>query len=265
MTNAVQLCIGNVSHTRLRPTLNHFRYPVFFLRVCLNDETALRASSHALFGYERARLVSFHARDHGNRDGGTLLDWLDERLVAAGLQLPSGRVVLQAFPRVLGFTFKPVSFWLCYDAANALRILVAEVNNTFGERHQYVLTAPNGEPINNDTELVCRKVFHVSPFCEVRGEYRFRIRCDGDRHVAVIDYYDDPDGSAPLIKTAMSGTASSATRAAVLACVLRMPLLMFGVVARIHWQALRLWLKGVRFYRKPAPPDLEMTHNIEAM
>lgn len=263
MTSAVELCIGQVMHARSRPKHNRFSYPVFFLRLCLTDPAGLAAASGRLFGYNRAGLVSFQSRDHAERDGGDLLSWLDSRLARAGVQRPGGAVWLQTFPRVLGFVFKPVSFWHCHDEAGALRVLLAEVNNTFGERHQYVLTAPGGAPIQAGTELVCRKHFHVSPFCDVKGEYRFRVRHEGERHVAVIDYYDEPGEPLPLLKTAIWGRAQPMARGPLLRTVLRMPLLTFGVVARIHWQALKLWWMGVPFFSKPAAPRHEISHNVE--
>ncbi|WP_269533304.1 DUF1365 domain-containing protein [Chitinimonas sp. BJYL2] len=258
-----QLCVGTVMHARSRPRLNRFSYPVFFLRLRLDQlDTQVRSGSW-WFGINRLAAVSFQAADHGARDGSDLLAWLDTRLAAAGLQRPGGAVWLHAFPRVLGYAFKPVSFWYCHDHDAQLRIVIAEVNNTFGERHQYVLTAPDQGPITATTILRCRKVFHVSPFCEVRGNYRFRLLSGSERHVMVIDYHDDASDPLPLLKTAMWGSAQAISRPLVLATLLRMPLLTFGVVARIHWQALRLWLGGVPFFRKPQPPAFELTHNNE--
>jgi len=262
---SIQFCRGRVMHARSRPCPNRFVYPVFFLRLRLTDTAGLRAASGPWFGYQRAGLLSFHDRDHGGRDGGDLLAWLDGRLAAAGLQRPDGDVWLQTFPRLMGYAFKPVSFWFCHERSGALTLLLAEVNNTFGERHQYVLVPPNGGVIDNDTLLSCSKVFHVSPFCEVKGSYRFRIRRHGDLHMAGIDYYDDQNQARPLLKTALWGRAEPLRAGRILTTVLAMPFMTLGVVARIHWQALRLWGKGVPFFRKPAAPEREVTHNIEVI
>lgn len=265
MTSAVQLCLGQVMHARSRPRRHRFSYPVFFLRLRLDQPEALDGVRCPGFAIDRPAWVSFQRRDHGARDGSDLLAWLDSRLAAAGLARPGGAVWLQTFPRVLGYAFKPVSFWFCHDEAGALRVLLAEVNNTFGERHQYVLSAPHGAPITARTTLRCRKVFHVSPFCEVKGEYRFRIRQEGARHVALIDYHDEADEPLALIRTAIWGQAQALAGGPLWRALLRMPLLSLGVTARIHWQALQLWLRGLPFFRKPARPAFETSHNIEAL
>jgi hypothetical protein len=155
-----------------------------------------------------------------------------------------GEVVLQAFPRLLGFVFNPVSFWFCRDRAGALIAVLAEVNNTFGGTHSYLLHHPDGSPILNGEQLTTAKAFHVSPFCRVEGGYRFRFQDDGVRLSASIDY-DDGDG--PLLRTALFGRLRPWTVAALLGTCLRMPLLTVGVVLRIHWQALKLLLKRVPF------------------
>jgi len=171
-----------------------------------------------------------------------------------GIADATGEAWLQTYPRVLGHTFKPVSFWYCQTAGGTLRAIVVEVNNTFGERHCYLLDTPR-----YGAELHADKVFHVSPFCNVEGRYRFRfLRTDHngvERIVARVDH-DDAQGQ-PLIETSLSGALEPVTPASLRRALLRYPALTLGVVARIHWQALRLWLKRVPFWRKPAlPADL---------
>ena len=152
---------------------------------------------------------------------------------------------------MLGYTFKPVSFWYAHDEGGALRAIVVEVNNTFGERHCYLLDAPR-----YGHELSAQKVFHVSPFCRVEGRYRFRFmrseRDDGARTVARIDH-DDEQG--PLIKTSVSGALEPVTPASLRRALWAHPAMTLGVMARIHWQALQLWLKRVPFFSKPQPPE----------
>jgi DUF1365 family protein len=162
---------------------------------------------------------------------------------------------------VLGYTFKPVSFWYCHraqeDEGGALRAVVVEVNNTFGERHCYVLDAPR-----YGVEQSASKVFHVSPFNPVQGHYRFRLmrtlHGTQKRTVARIDYYatavDDPSKATPLLQTSVSGSLEPVTPAALRRALLRYPWMTLGVVLHIHTQALRLWLKSVPFFRKPLPP-----------
>lgn len=264
----VALCVGRVMHARSRPMQNRFAYPVFFLRLQLQAAAGAALASKPrgswLFGLERMRPISFYGKDHADRQGGKLLDWLTTTLQRAGLALPDGEITLQCFSRVFGYVFNPVSFWFCHDAAGALRVLVAEVNNTFGESHQYVLVAADGGAISKDSVLVCRKEFHVSPFCEIRGEYRFRVVEKGDLHGVVIDYFDDPACAEPLLRTAVWGRASAMTTTRLARTLARMPLFTFGVVARIHWQALKLWLGRVPFISKPKPPSIDLTHNLES-
>jgi uncharacterized protein len=166
---------------------------------------------------------------------------------------------------VLGYVFNPVSFWLCHRADGALRAIVCEVNNTFGEKHCYLLAHPDGRPLRWGEELEARKAFHVSPFCRVAGRYRFRFMLvdrprpgqDG-RFVARIDY-DDADGA--LLQTSIEGRLAPLTDAQLVRAFFAYPAFTFGVMARIHWQALKLWLKRVPFFTKPAPPDALLTRS----
>ncbi len=164
------------------------------------------------------------------------------------------------YPRVLGYVFKPVSFWFCERADGTLAAIVAEVNNTFGERHCYLLAHDDGRPIAWGEELSARKVFHVSPFCRVEGRYRFRFllapRDGGDRFVGRIDY-DGADG--PLLQTSVEGRLKPLTDRELLRTRFAFPAFTLGVIGRIHWQALKLWLKRVPFFTKPEPPALDVT------
>lgn len=245
--NAAWLLVGRVMHERLRPRQHRFAYPVFYVRCNL---ARLASLDSAWFGVNRWRPLSLYTRDHGPCDGGDLDTWMRAQLVEAGLPA-DGEIWLQAFPRVFGYAFNPVSFWFCHDRDGVLRALLAEVRNTFGARHGYLLSASDGAAIDASTELVCRKVLHVSPFCQIEGHYRFRVRETQQASSVSIDYHD-ADGL--LIRTAVGGRLRPLTRVAALGALARQPLLTFGVVARIHWQALRLLVKKVPFYGKhPAP------------
>jgi uncharacterized protein len=246
-----QLYIGHVMHRRLRPALHAFSYPVFFVRLPLRQ---LAAAENAIFGVDRAGLMSFHQRDHGPRDGSGLLPWIQRLLRERGLP-DDGEVVLQTFPRVLGYVFNPVSFWFCHDRHGALIALLAEVNSTFGQHHHYLLHNPDGKPLLDGQVLVADKALHVSPFCKIEGGYRFRLRLDGPTQRVRIDYAD-ADGT--LLLTAITGRALAWSAPALLGAFLRMPLLTLGVMARIHWQALRLWLKKVPFHGTQAPPPRQV-------
>jgi uncharacterized protein len=248
-----QLLHGCVIHARLRPRRNSFRYRIFFLRFPLSG---LERLDNALFSINRWNLFSFHYRDHGARDGSHPERWIRELLAREGLGEADGEVWLQAFPRMLGYVFNPVSFWLCHDKDGALRAVLCEVNNTFGEHHHYLLAHPDHRPIVDTDTMKARKVFHVSPFCDVAGQYRFQFEiADGTSRIRID--YDDPGGK--LLLTAISGKSATFGAGGLLRAFVLYPGMTFGVIARIHIQALILWVKGVPWFNKPLPPQKELT------
>ena len=246
LSSGIRFAFGEVRHRRLRPVGHAFRYRAWFVRVPI-DALETR-SGGMLFGINRRALLALNASDHG--DGRPVREWLDDLLAQGGIQA-DGEVWLHAFASVLGYEFKPVSFWFCHRADGALAAVVAEVHNTFGERHVYLLSGEHGESLKAGAELRASKSFHVSPFCEVRGGYRFRFVNRPDRALARIDY-DDDEGE--LLRTSLSGRFEPAGLGAQLRALLGFPLFSLGVIARIHWHALRLWLARVPFHRKPAAP-----------
>ena len=246
---------GQVMHCRLRPARNAFRYATYFLMLPMRS---LRQNGSGALAHNRGAALSFFDSDHG--DGGAdALAWLDALLLREGVADATGEVWLHTSPRVLGYTFKPVSFWYCHSADGGLRAIVVEVNNTFGQRHCYLLDAPQ-----YGRELSAGKVFHVSPFCTLAGSYRFRfMHCEKDgaqKTVARIDYHDsaDPAGAA-LLQTSVSGTLEPLTAASQRKALWRYPAMTLGVMARIHWQAFRLWRKRVPLVSKPELPPTAVT------
>ncbi len=250
---------GQVRHARLRPKRNAFAYPTYFLMLPMRT---IQQHGSGELAVNRSAALSFFDVDHGDgrsvSEGGALA-WLDALLHEHGITDATGEVWLHCYPRVLGYTFKPVSFWYCHAADDALRAIVVEVNNTFGERHCYLLDRPT-----LGAELQTDKVFHVSPFCEVQGRYRFRFMrtelmeatLNPNRTVVRIDY-DDAQG--PLLQTSVSGTLVPANASNIRRALWRYPAMTLGVMARIHWQAVKLWFKRTTFFRKPAPPDAFVT------
>ncbi len=245
---------GDVTHRRSRPARHAFTYPAFCLRLPLSQLATIESRGIA---HNRRGAVSFHDRDHGPCDGRPLLPWIRALLAAEGV-VADGEIVLHAFPRMLGYVFNPVSFWVCHDRAGAVRAVLCEVRNTFGERHLYLLARADGAPLASGATLAARKVFHVSPFCDVKGRYAFRFHFGAERWLARIDYFD-VDGIEPLLETWISGQAEALTPAATRGLAWRYRLFTFGVVARIHWQALQLWLKRVPYFTKPAPPQAPLS------
>lgn len=247
-----QIGFGQVRHTRHRPRHHAFAYPTYFLMLPLRS---LRAQGDGALARNRRAALAFHDRDHGDGSADCLA-WIDGLLLQHGVTDAQGEIWLHTYPRVLGYSFRPVSFWYCHRSDGSLRAVVAEVNNTFGERHCYLLDAPRyGVP------CTASKVFHVSPFCPVRGHYRFvfmRTEADAStgaeaRTVARIDYFDQ-DGSDVLINTSVSGQLLPLDARSTRRALFRYPAMTFGVIARIHWQALHLWIKRAPFFRQPAPP-----------
>lgn len=247
------LCLAQVFHKRLRPQVNQFRYAVFYICVPLRQIERLR---RPFFSIDRFNLLSFHRRDHGPRTGDDLERWVRNLLAENGLDQANGDIVLHCHPRLLGYAFNPISLWFCHDRTGALRAVLCEVNNTFGETHCYLVAHEDGRPIEATDWLQARKALHVSPFLPVEGFYRFRFRLDGQSVRADIHYHD---AKGPVLVTWLDGRRHDLTGGALLGAFVRHPLMSLMVIVRIHYQAARLMLKKARFFRKPAPPVHTLT------
>lgn len=240
-----------VTHAR-RGALRHaFRSHADYVLVAPEYFTAPR-----LMGRNRLNLVSLHDADHGGQRGdGAGAAWAWAQFAALGLAPQPGRVLaLLTQPRFLGYWFNPVSFWLLIDG-DALTAVIAEVNNTFGQRHSYLLAHADLSPIVPGAELEAQKIFHVSPFQDVSGAYRFAFNLQPDRLAIRIRHLDGAEG----IDTAMSGPLRPLTNRAILAAALRRPGGPLRVLAHIYWHALRLKLKGAAYRRLPSLPDKEIS------
>ncbi len=236
-------------HGRKGPVKNAFRYSVDY--VLLDPD---RAQGPSLFSRNRGNLMALHDRDHGGAPGrGRGATWA--RGVLAGQGLAHDRLLLLAQPRLLGHVFNPVSFWLAQDASGQLRAVIAEVTNTWGDRHSYLCHRKDRGPITRQDTLPAQKIFHVSPFQQVAGRYDFRFDIRPDRIGIWIDY-TTPDGG---LYTNLIGPRLPLTNAGIIASALRRPFGSRRVLALIHWQALKLWWKGVRFTPCPPPPQGEVS------
>ena len=252
---------GVVKHQRLRPAKNAFGYGVFTVTIPMR---ARRANpdllQHHGLSDNRWGICAFYDKDHGLGEENSLA-WIEKILAENQVNNIDGEIWLQTFPRVLGYVFNPVSFWICTKANGKVRAVLAEVNNTFGERHCYLLYKDSGEELYSGETLTSKKVFHVSPFCEVRGDYHFRFlfpqdSSSGKNTVCRIELHED---GKPLINTSISGISRPLSQSNVILALMRYPLMSLGVIFRIHWQALKLWVKGVPFHSKPKPPELEVS------
>jgi DUF1365 family protein len=233
--------ITHVRHAERRYALAHRQW---YLAVDLDDLDRLRGP---WLGYNRLALVSLRDSDYGDRNT-PLRDWIGNALRQGGVELPGGRITLLTMPRVAGVAFNPVSFWLCRDPQGRLRAVLAEVSNTFGERHCYVCVRPDGGVIESGSALTSRKVFYVSPFLEVEGEYRFRFH-DSDGRIGV--FINLTRNGKPVLFAAIAGSTVPLTTAALLARVVRQPLPAMRVLMLIHIHAARLWRRGLKLVPRP--------------
>lgn len=239
-------------HVRKRPFERRFAYRVRMLLLDI-DAIAETAARSRVLRYNRPGLISFYDKDHGDRSGARLRPWAEKMLAGVGVDLDGGPIRLLAFPRVLGRAFKPLSVYFGYDGDGRLRGVVYEVNNTFGETHAYAAAIKDdGDVASHRAE----KALHVSPFFDVAGAYRFALSPPGARFSVVVENIvaQETEHIASLV-----GRRQALTDAALLSMALRTPWAGIGVIAAIHWQALRLWLRGARYRPKPAAPLAELT------
>ena len=251
---AAALYFGDVMHARLKPVGHRFSYRVMSVLIDLDRlDDANRQSP--LFGVNRAALYSFRESDHGDRDGSPLRAYAQRCAGDHGIDLAGGRVLLLCCPRLLGYTFNPLSIYFCYGTDDTLALLIYEVRNTFGEIHAYVLPVVPDNVSAAGIRQQYRKLFYVSPFIDMAMHYHFRISEPRDTvKVRILER----DAQGPLLAATFSGKCSALTTAALLRAFVSLPLVTLKILAAIHWEALRLWRKGVRIVprTKPADPSL---------
>lgn len=247
--SGIEFISASVMHARLRPKHNRFRYTVPYLAIPAADLEATRGIG--LLSIDRPNLFSVRRSDYG--DGNTsAVDTVRDILRRWGVAAAAcEEITLVTIPRILGIGFNPVSFWLCCDVDGKLRAVVAEVNNTFGERHFYLCAHEDQRPIAPQDQIASAKVFHVSPFMKVEGEYRFAFAWSGDALGVRIDLHD-ADGL--ILTTSVAGKREPVTNRRLLGAFFANPLMMFKVLGLIHYQAARLFLKGIRPFRRPPLP-----------
>jgi DUF1365 family protein len=258
--DAAALYFGAVMHARLKPRGHRFSYRVMSLLIDLDRLDAADRQSR-LFGVNRAALYSFNESDHGERDGSRLRLYAQRRAAERGIDLTGGRVLLLCYPRLLGFTFNPLSVYFCYRADGGLALIIYEVRNTFGDIHAYVLPVQPGEISDAGIRQQQDKLFHVSPFIEMAMRYHFRVSPPGD-HVKLRILETDCDG--PLLSATFNGQRRSLNTAGLLRSFCALPLVTLKIVAAIHWEGLRLWLKGAQLVPHPIAEPANATSTARA-
>lgn len=251
MTQTIDHIAGETYHGRRGATKNAFRYSIDYV---LMDAEA-EVSAPKLFSRNAGNLMSLQDADHGGAPkAGRGAPWV--RAVLATFQITDcARIALLAQPRVLGHVFNPVSFWLCYNPDGDLTTVIAEVTNTFGDRHSYLCRHEDGRPITKDETLSAQKLMHVSPFQPIDGGYTFRFDITAEAVGIWIDY---TRGNGGVIAT-LTGARKPITNGSIIRATLRRPFGSRRVLALIHWQALKLWWKGATFRSQPAPPTEEVS------
>ncbi|THV17513.1 DUF1365 domain-containing protein [Rhizobium rhizophilum] len=245
---------GHVLHARSRPRKHSLRYSVFSLLVDLDEIDQLNEKLR-LFGYNKSALYSVHDADHGNGRTGELRSWVEESLAAAGLDGGGWKIRMLCYPRILGYVFNPITVYFCCRPEGQLAGVLYEVCNTFNERHTYVI------PVESEATGIlrhrCAKEMYVSPFMPMNCEYNFRISPPAE-DVAINIGESDPDG--PMLFATFSGKRRPLSDRVLLRMLVAYPLMTMKVMGGIHWEALKLWWKGVPIYRhKPAAARIAST------
>ncbi|MGL4405653.1 MAG: DUF1365 domain-containing protein [Notoacmeibacter sp.] len=247
---AVCLYRADVMHARLKPFGHRFNYKVFNILI---DVTNLKnvAKSAALFSVNTFNLLSFHEKDHMDVNAVSLKNYVQDLLAKAQLAEQPERILLLCYPRLLGFVFNPISVYFCYNQSETLVACIYEVRNTFGQRHTYVAKIEQGELSDAGLRQKRTKLFHVSPFVGMEAAYHFRVLPPGDKvRVRILETENDE----PLLSATIVGNQKPFNSWSILTECVRAPLMTLKVVAGIHYEALKLWLKGARYHTVPPAP-----------
>jgi len=238
-------------HKRHRPRVHQFDYSACYFMIDL-DELDQMASEVSFFSRNKFNLVSFYDKDYGDKSGGDLKEHARSLLTQAGHTGEIKTIKLLCLPRLFGYVFNPIAVYYCYGTDKKLSAIIYEVRNTFGEQHSYVVPLQETERNRQNQVHHCDKKLHVSPFFDQRGGYVFRHRVP-DEKLGLFIRYQDVDGT-PLLHAALNGQKVPMKSSIIVHYCLKFPLMTFKVIAGIHWEALKLWLKGLKISRKPPAP-----------
>ena len=233
---------GKVIHRRFKPKEHYFKYNVFSLLIDL-DELKIIQNKIKIFSYNKFNIISFYDTDHGPRDGTSLKKWIIKNLKDIGINNENIQIKLLCYPRIFGYAFNPLSVFFIYDQNSRLISILYEVKNTFGEQHTYIFKTDNDKTIINN----CSKKFHVSPFIEMECHYYFRVLKPSDKISVIIDQ-SDKDGK--LLYASQDGNARELNEKNLIISYISHPLMTFKIIVAIHYEALKLWLKGIKFVKK---------------
>ena len=234
---------GQVIHKRFKPKVHYFRYNVFSLLIDLSElETIDKEIS--FFSLNKFNLISFFEKDHGERDGSSLINWVNKNLEKKNIPTQDIKIKILCYPRILGFVFNPLSVFYVYNLQNKLISILYEVKNTFGEQHTYIFKITKDE---NLVQTKCAKKFHVSPFIEMDCNYFFRLLKPGDKISVIIDQYDKED---KILFASQDGIRTEFNSKELIKSYLKHPLMTFKIIIAIHYEAFKLWLKGIKFIKK---------------
>lgn len=250
------LCSAKVFHKRLQPKINKFSYRVFYLCFDITKTQNLRSK---FLSVNRFNFFSFYEKDHGKRDKTDLNFWIREILSQQNLNQKISKIFLMTHPRILGYAFNPVSFWFCLNEKEELITVLAEVNNTFGENHNYLIFNSDYSTIKSNQWFGADKQFHVSPFFEVKGSYKFRFIFDENKIAVWIDYFANSNEKTLLTSVNCDNIALKDLN--LIKQFFSIPLMTFKVIFLIHWQAIKLLFKKNKYISKPTPLTKKLTLN----
>jgi DUF1365 family protein len=256
--SASAIYAGRVLHARWRPVRHRLGYRALYLLLDL-DELPELSRRLRLFSTGGFNLFGFRERDHGGGSDRPLRSYVESHLRRAGIEADGGPIRLLAMPRVLGTVFNPLSVYFCHRADGTLAAVLYEVNNTFGERHSYLI--PAGTTAGGVLRQSCAKCFYVSPFLDMKLTYHFRVAPPGERASVVVQTHDS---EGPILTAVFAGARAPLTDANLCRAFLRHPLLAMQVLGAIHWEALKLWRKGLRVRPRPAPPHQAVSITLPA-
>jgi len=234
---------GQVIHKRFKPKVHYFRYNVFSLLIDLSELDTIDKEI-SFFSLNKFNLISFYEKDHGERDGSSLINWVNKNLEKNNIPTQDIKIKILCYPRILGFVFNPLSVFYVYNLQNKLISILYEVKNTFGEQHTYIFKITKDE---NLVQNKCAKKFHVSPFIEMDCNYFFRLLKPGDKISVIIDQYDKED---KILFASQDGIRTDFNSKELIRSYLKHPLMTFKIIIAIHYEAFKLWIKGIKFIKK---------------